>query len=104
MLGRPSISHVRRPTVRYRLVAAQAERDCEVLTAIAAMGDPDVSKKGRRCAFQPARVVGPMQDRLPLAPPAFTIAGLAVVPDRGGVAGDRAPPPDLARVIGRAAS
>src|SRR5262245_33648287 len=50
-------------------------------------------------ALQLAAVVGPVENRLPLPPPALEIAGLAVLADLRHVPRDRPPPSDLPRIV-----
>src|SRR6186997_598140 len=46
-------------------------------------------------------VIRPVQHRLPLPPSAVHVARLAMLPDRGHVARDRPPAPDLPRIVRR---
>ena len=49
-------------------------------------------------------VVGPVQHRLSLLPPAVEVARFAVLPDRRDVPRDGPPSPDLPRVVGAPAA
>ena len=57
-----------------------------------------------RRQLQFSAVVCPVQDGLPLSPPALEIAWFAVLPNRRDVPRDRPPAPDLPRVVGGSAA
>ena len=72
---------------------------CDTLICLLAGADIGASPHVIPFLYLPA-VVGPVKDGLPLAPPTFEIARLAVLPNRRHVPRDRPPASNLPGVVG----